>query len=229
MDLALLASALLLGLASVPHCTAMCAAPCAAVTGGPAQGRATRWIAFHAMRVLAYSIAGAVAASSVGVLGTLADWTPMLQPLWTLVHAAAFALGLWLLWCGRQPAWLEAIGRGSFRAAAPAARWQRVRAPLRAGLAGGMWVAWPCGLLHSALLVAAMASSTAAGAIVMGGFAAVTAAGLALGPALWAWVGGGAVAARAAGWGVRLAGLALAGASGFALGHGLWMRIAPYC
>ena len=107
MDLALLASALLLGLAGVPHCTAMCAAPCAAVTAGPRQGRRLRWAAFHGMRVLAYAAAGAVAASSVGVLGVLADWTPLLQPLWTLVHAAAFALGLWLLWRGRQPAWLE--------------------------------------------------------------------------------------------------------------------------
>ncbi|MEZ5621473.1 MAG: sulfite exporter TauE/SafE family protein [Burkholderiaceae bacterium] len=229
MDLALLASALLLGLAGVPHCTAMCAAPCTAVTAGPRQGRRLRWAAFHGMRVLAYAAAGAVAASSVGVLGVLADWTPLLQPLWTLVHAAAFALGLWLLWRGRQPAWLENLGRGRARAAAPTARWQRVHGPARAAVAGGLWVAWPCGLLHSALLVAAMASSAAAGAIVMGGFAAVTAAGLALGPALWTWIGGRAAAARATNWGVRLAGLALAGASGFALGHGLWMRIAPYC
>ena len=42
MDLALLASALLLGLAGVPHCTAMCAAPFAAVTAGPRQGRRLR-------------------------------------------------------------------------------------------------------------------------------------------------------------------------------------------
>lgn len=229
MDLALLASAMLLGLAGVPHCTAMCAAPCAAATAGPRQGQRLRWAAFHGMRVLAYAAAGGVVASSVGVLGTLADWTPLLQPLWTLVHAAAFALGLWLLIRGRQPAWLENLGRGSARAAEPAARWQRVHGPVRAGAAGGLWVAWPCGLLHSALLVAAMASSAIAGALVMGGFAAVTAAGLALGPALWAWIGGGAGAVQAATWGVRLAGLALAGASGFALGHGLWMRIAPYC
>ena len=34
MDAALFASALALGLAGAPHCVAMCAAPCAAVTGG---------------------------------------------------------------------------------------------------------------------------------------------------------------------------------------------------
>jgi uncharacterized protein len=229
MDLALLLSALMLGLAGVPHCTAMCAAPCAAVTRGPAQGQGGRWLAFHGARVAAYALAGGLAASSVGALAALSTASPWLHPLWTLVHAAAFSLGLWLMWAGRQPAWLERLGRGSARAAEPAAGWQRLNGPLRAGAAGGLWVAWPCGLLHSALLLAAMANGAAGGALVMAGFASVTAAGLALGPALWARVGGGAAAAQAATWGVRLAGLALTLASGFALGHGLWGRIAAYC
>lgn len=229
MDLALLLSALMLGLAGVPHCTAMCAAPCAAVTRGPVAGQRARWALFHGARVMAYAAAGAVAASSVGALAALSEWSPLLQPLWTLVHAGAFALGLWLMWTGRQPAWLESLGRGSARAAAPAAGWQRMHGPTKAGVAGALWVAWPCGLLHSALLVAAMANSAAGGALVMGGFASVTAVGLAVGPAIWAWAGGGAGAVQAATWGVRLAGLALAGASGFALGHGLWGRIAAYC
>lgn len=229
MDLALLFSALMLGLAGAPHCTAMCAAPCAAVTQGPPAGRRTRWAMFHGARVLAYALAGGIAASSVGALATLSEWSPLLQPVWTLVHAAAFSLGLWLMWAGRQPAWLESLGRGSARAAEPAGGWQRMSGPTRAGLAGGLWVAWPCGLLHSALLLAAMANGAVAGAVVMGGFAAVTAAGLVLGPGLWVWLGGGASAAQVATLGVRLAGLALAGASGFALGHGLWGRIAAYC
>jgi len=229
MDLTLFLSALMLALASVPHCTAMCAAPCAAVTAGPASGQGARAIAFHGARVLSYAAAGAVVASSVGSLEALARWSPALQPLWTLVHAAALALGLWLLLRGRQPAWLERLGRGSARAAAPADGWQHIRGPAKAGAAGAAWVAWPCGLLHSALLVAAMANGALAGAAVMAGFATVTAAGLLLGPGLWAWIGGPAAAAQVATWGVRLAGAALAGASGFALAHGLWERIAAYC
>lgn len=227
MEFALLLSALALGLAGLPHCAAMCAAPCAALTGPGFKGPAP-W-AFHGARVLSYALAGAVAAASVGTLAALAEWSPMLRPLWTLLHAAAFALGIWMLWQGRQPIWLESLGRGSARAAGPAEGWQRIRGPARAGLAGGLWVAWPCGLLQSALLLSALANTPAGGAMVMGGFAAVTAAGLVVGPGLWAWFGGGAVAERASVWGARLAGGMLAAASGWALTHGLWMRFLDYC
>jgi hypothetical protein len=227
MEFALLLSALALGLAGVPHCTAMCAAPCAAVTGR-GFGGATPWV-FHGARVISYALAGAVAAGSVGALAALAQWSPMLRPLWTLLHAAAFTLGIWMLWQGRQPVWLESLGRGSARAAGPAAGWQRMRGPVKAGIAGGLWVAWPCGLLQSALLLAAMANGPAGGALVMGGFAAVTAAGLIVGPGLWAWFGGGAMTARTAAWAIRLSGAMLAAASGWALTHGLWARVAAYC
>jgi sulfite exporter TauE/SafE len=223
MDFALLLSALALGLAGVPHCAAMCAAPCAAVTGR-GLGGATPW-AFHGARLLSYALAGAVAAGSVGALAAVAQWAPVLKPVWTLLHAAVFVLGLWMLWQGRQPVWLESLGRGSLRAGG----WQVVRGPGKAGLAGLLWVAWPCGLLQSALLLAALANGPAGGALVMAGFATVTAAGLMLGPGLWAWMGGGAVAARAEVWGVRIAGAMLVAASGWALTHGLWARVAAYC
>jgi sulfite exporter TauE/SafE len=229
MDLALLLSALMLGLAGVPHCTAMCAAPCAAVTGGASGQRSMQQMVFHAARIASYALAGAVVASSVGALAALAQWSPALRPLWTLLHSAGLALGLWLLWHGRQPAWLESLGRGSGRAAGPASGWRRMRGPLRSGVAGGLWVAWPCGLLQSALLLAALAQGAAGGALVMAGFALVTATGLMLGPAAWARLGGGAVAAVSATWAVRLAGAMLVAASGFALTHGLWERVAAWC
>lgn len=219
----------MLGLAGVPHCTAMCTAPCAAVTGGAVAGQRTRLLLFHGFRVLSYALAGAIAASSVGALAAVAQWSPVLRPLWTMLHAAAFVLGLWLLWHGRQPAWLEAIGRGSGRATGPAAGWQRLHGPTRAGVAGSLWVAWPCGLLQSALLLAALANGAAGGALVMTGFALVSGTGLVLGPGLWAWLGGTAVASRASVWGVRVAGAALAGASGWVLTHGLWAQAAAFC
>jgi sulfite exporter TauE/SafE len=95
----------------------------------------------------------------------------VLRPVWTLLHAAAFVLGLWMLWQGRQPVWLESLGRGSARAAGPAAGWQRVHGPVKAGAAGLAWAAWPCGLLQSALVLAALANGPAGGALVMTGFA----------------------------------------------------------
>jgi hypothetical protein len=227
MEFALLLSAMALGLAGIPHCASMCAAPCAALTGRGVTGAAT-W-AFHGARFLSYAVAGAVAAASVGALAALSQWSPMLRPLWTLLHAAAFVLGVWMLWQGRQPIWLESLGRGSARAAGPARGWQRLQGPVRAGAAGSLWVAWPCGLLQSALLLAAMANGPAGGALVMGGFAAVTATGLVVGPALWAWLGGGAMAAGVAVWAVRLSGGMLALAAGWALTHGQWTQLAAYC
>ena len=229
MDFALLASAVLLGLAGLPHCATMCAAPCAAVTGPPGPGGqlpATVWV-FHGARVLSYAVAGAVVASSVGALAALGQWSPALRPLWTMLHVAAFILGLWLLWQGRQPQWLENLGRGSRQSALKT--WQPLRGPLRAGAAGGLWVAWPCGLLQSALVIAALANSAAAGAAVMAAFAIMTTVALTLGPWVWARLGRGAATAQAAGWAVRLAGAMLAAASGWALSHGLWARIAAYC
>jgi len=107
MDQALLLSAVLMGLAGTPHCLAMCGAACTAVTGG---GAAPRLWAFHLGRLLSYSLAGAVVAASVGSLAAMGQAVAALRPLWTLVHMAALALGLFLVWRGRQPAWMERLG-----------------------------------------------------------------------------------------------------------------------
>ncbi len=224
MDAALYASALALGLAGTPHCAAMCGAPCAAVT---ARSGWRGQLVFHLLRAFGYAVAGALAAASVNSLGALAGLSPAFKPLWTLVHAAALALGLWLAVAGRQPAWLERIGRQP--QAATAGGWAVMRGPGRPAAAGLLWVAWPCGLLQSALLVAALADGPWGGAGVMGAFALTSAIGL--GAAPWVWRRLGAV--QPAGWpataGVRLAGLMLVLASGWVLTHGMWAQIAAYC
>lgn len=233
MDSALIASAALLGLAGTPHCAAMCGAPCAALTGGRSRGS---MLAFQAARMLSYAAGGAIAASSMGALASLSQFSPALRPLWTLLHALALALGLWLLWYGRQPAWMGSFGRIS--RALPATgvaggtgggQWQRLRGPVRAAAGGSVWVAWPCGLLQSALLVAAMTGSGLAGAMAMGGFALASSAGLILAPWLWQRLLQGEGAARRERWVVRSAGLLLVGASGWALMHGIWAQVAAFC
>lgn len=230
MDQALLLSAVLMGLAGTPHCLAMCGAACAAAAGG---GRWVQLLPLHLGRLVAYSAAGAVAAASVGSLAALGQAVAALRPLWTLVHMAALALGLYLLWQGRQPGWMERLGRSrdAVLLHRDGRRWQAVRAPARRFGLGLAWVAWPCGLLQSALLVAALANTPTAGAVVMAGFAAASAAGLVLGPALWWRLSGGrpGVVAISPAAAVRLAGAALALASAWALGHGLWMRLAAWC
>lgn len=226
MDGALIASAALLGLAGAPHCTAMCGAPCAAAIGRAGGLPATA--AFHLARVASYAVAGAVVASAVGALAALSQLSPALRPLWTVVHALAFALGLWLLWTGRQPAWMASLGRAPAPAAAPAG-WQAVRAPSRAALAGSLWVAWPCGLLQGALLVASMTGSAAAGATAMASFAVASSPGLLLAPWIWQKMSSKGDAATRERWAIRAAGAMLAGASGWVLTHGLWARFAAFC
>jgi sulfite exporter TauE/SafE len=233
----LVTSAVLMGLAGTPHCAAMCGAACRAA-GGPRSG----W--FHAGRIASYAAAGAVAAASVGALAAAGSAAAVLRPLWTLLHVAALALGLWLLATGRQPAWMAQIGQRRRPAQAPAvagAGGAVVRVPLSWGLIDGQalrgggiglgWALMPCGLLQSALLVAALANQPQGGALVMAGFAAASGLGLAAGPVVWqrlAGAGGPAAWASPA-LGARLAGAMLAGASGWALGHGLWLRVAAWC
>jgi len=225
MDLALVFSALMLGLAGTPHCAAMCGVACTAATRGDAT---VRW-SFHLTRVAGYALAGAVAAASVGALSALGQFSPALRPLWTLAHLAALALGVWLMWHGRQPAWVGDLGRGA-RLSTPDARgWQRVRGPLRAGVVGGLWVAWPCGLLQSALVVAALANTALGGAAVMAAFGMTSAAGLTLGPWLWLRLGGAGTAASAGVWATRAAGGLLAAASAWALGHDVLPKVIAYC
>lgn len=227
MDTALILGAGLMGLAGTPHCAAMCGAPCAAVTQRcGSQARHGLLAGFTLGRLLSYAAGGAVVAASVGAVNVLGSMAPVLRPLWTLLHLAVLGLGLWLLFTGRQPAWWARMGTAPVMAAAPPAGWQRVAAPLRAGAAGGMLLALPCGLLQSALLIAALANTPLQGALAMGSFAVASSLGL--------WLPG-ALAARAPGGAsvnvlmLRLAGATLAAASAWALTHDLWLRWVAWC
>ena len=222
MQTALAATALLMGLAGGPHCVAMCGAACAGI-GRSSTGTNTRsmWI-FQAGRVLGYSALGGVAAASMQGLGWLSVQSAALRPVWTLFHVAAALLGLMLLWRARQPVWLEDGARKV---------WSRVRsvtqgsvgaAPL---LLGVLWALLPCGLLYSALLVAALSSSALEGAAVMALFALGSSVSLMAGPWLWLRLrkpGSGQ-------WAIRLAGLALLTTSVWALWMGLVHNTAPWC
>ena len=79
----------------------------------------------------------------------------------------------------------------------------------------------PCGLLQSALIVAALASGPVQGASVMAVFALGSALSLWLVPRLWLRLQRGGNAAPRSTLAVRLAGALLLVASAFALSHGL--------
>jgi hypothetical protein len=215
-------TALLMGLVGGPHCVVMCGAACAGIGRAAGARSNTAMWTFQLGRVLGYSLLGGVAAASMQGLGWLTTQSAGGRPVWTLLHVAAVVLGLLLLFNARQPVWLESTGK---------AVWQRTRgwvgghklgAPL---LIGTVWALLPCGLLYSALLVAALSASPLQGAMVMALFALGTSVSMMAGPWLW-------LRLRSEGsgqWGVRLAGLALSLMSGWAIWMGLVHDTAPWC
>ncbi|MBC7918142.1 MAG: sulfite exporter TauE/SafE family protein [Rhodoferax sp.] len=221
MQSSLALTALLMGLVGGPHCVAMCGAACAgmAQAAGPRKNQAIAGFQFG--RIIGYSALGALAAASMQGLGWLTVQSAALRPAWTLFHISALLLGLVLLVRAQQPVWLEAIGRSLWGWAKKVGAG---RAPL---LIGMLWALLPCGLLYSALLVAAMAADPLSGAMVMALFALGTSVTMTAGPWLWLRLRGASPDQGA--WGIRLAGLALAASSGWALWMGLVHNTAPWC
>lgn len=222
MQTSLAVTALLMGLAGGPHCVAMCGAACAGIgqAAGPRKNSAL-W-SFQAGRVVGYSALGALAAASMQGLGWLTVQSAALRPVWTLFHVATLVLGMLLLWNARQPVWLEQAGRRIWSGARSlASAWGR-GAPLVIGI---FWTFLPCGLLYSALLVAALTGKATEGAYVMALFALGTSVSMMAGPWLWLRLRG----TDSGDWGVRLAGIALAASSAWALWMGFAHNAAPWC
>ncbi len=222
MSATLAATALLMGLAGGPHCTAMCGAACGGIVRLGARPRVSPWL-FQAGRLGGYSFAGAAAAQAVEGIAWLSSSTAALRPVWTLFHVAVLGWGLMLVMLARQPEWVSNAGRSV---------WSRVRplAGARGGIftAGALWALMPCGLLYSALLVASLSGSPAEGAISMALFAAGSGLWLAAAPRLLLKI-------RQAGdrvrkdWGTRVSGVLLVLAAVWALWMDVAHRIAVWC
>jgi uncharacterized protein len=297
-------TALLMGVAGSPHCVVMCGAACATLSRtcrGSSVPHGELWaiLCFLLGRMLSYSLAGALVAWSFSSLSQWAEHSAVLRPIWTLLHLAALALGLYLFWTGQQPTWFENFGRqmrryfehdsatmsspisssstqviqvfkgnasdllpdssaGSSQLAysvknPPTYSSSRVmtggqglflqgwlnlsslmrgifkKGPLRAAGWGGLWAAWPCGLLQSALVVAALSNGPLEGAGVMASFALGSGLALGLGPWLWLKLSNSSHPWLKPQFAIRFAGLLVALASGWALGHGLWMQWKAFC
>ena len=171
---------------------------------------------------MGYSALGAVAAGGMQALGWLTIQSAALRPVWSMLHVTAMLLGLLLMLQARQPLWLDQSARRL---------WQRVRAfhdrRTRSApwIIGALWALMPCGLLYSALMVAALTSTPLDGAMTMALFALGSSVSLWAGPWLWLrlqTLGDGA-------WGMRLAGLALFSVSAWGLWMGLVQQQAPWC
>jgi uncharacterized protein len=181
MLISLITTALLMGLAGIPHCAAMCATPCAvAVPNG---------LPVSALlgRSVGYAILGAVAAGATAALASWSRFSAVLQPFWVMFLAASALLGAWMLIRGEMPQALQSQGLAAYRALQ-----RRMNSPqwltrhprsarMLPALLGAAWAALPCGLLYGAVTVAALASTAWQGACVMLAFSLPGAV------ALWWW------------------------------------------
>lgn len=226
-----------MGLMGGMHCLVMCAAPCAALTGGgaaPAREQVVRWMpragvvqrtaSFHLGRLAGYGAAGALAAFAMDRLAWLSQNSAALRPVWTMFHVLILAWGLLMMLQAQQPAWLEAAGRSV---------WSKVRRLVQrpGGLfvTGLAWALLPCGLLYTALLTAALSGGVMRGAVCMVLFGIGSGIWLIAGPLAWRQFQTH-LNNMASSWATRLAGLVLFIMGGWAL----WMDVvhgqpAPWC
>jgi sulfite exporter TauE/SafE len=222
MQTSMAVTALFMGLVGGPHCVAMCGAACAGI-GRAAGAHSTRALwSFQLSRMVGYALLGAFAAGTVQGLALLGTQTITIRPLWTMFHAAAFLLGVVLIWRARQPAWIETLGQGVWRKARPALTRLGGKAPF---ILGGAWALMPCGLLYSALLVASLSANAWEGSLIMALFCIGTSVSLTAAPWLFLRLRG----AASGSWAIRLAGLALAATSGWALWMGLTNPTGLFC
>lgn len=185
----LLVTAFLMGLAGIPHCTAMCGAACAAAF----PRGVSAWTLLG--RAMGYACLGVVAATAAGLVSRWGQQVTMIKPLWMMAQLAMVLLGGFMLLRGVIPERVDQAGKGLYlrlRAnwQARSAGWPQVVRkgwPLLAGLA---WALLPCGLLYSALMVAALASQPWEGGLVMLVFALPSALGVWAAPAMLRWLKG---------------------------------------
>ena len=200
-----------MGLMGGPHCIAMCGAPCAVIS---AQGCSQIW-QFHLGRISGYGILGGVAAYSMNNLAWLSNQTMSLHPVWTFFHGIIFVWGFVMLLYAKQPQWIDHIGESSWNTI------QKLSKTLRSNfLLGMLWSFMPCGLLYSALLVAALTLNILNGTISMMFFALGTSISLIVSPIIWLKIKNGKL------WlneiqGMRIAGMLLMIAASWAI----WMDL----
>ena len=207
----LLVTSALMGLAGSVHCAGMCSAACSAVGRASLPGKPWRASALLLLaRLVSYALAGALVGWAAEGLRWLVDGSAWLKPLWTVAQVAIVALGLWLLVSGELPPTMVQWAERRGRLRPPGLHKVHLPGELKVTAVGMLWALLPCGLLHAALALSALASSPLEASQVMAAFAVTSSAGLVAGQAVWRYVSGGD--RGAAPWGGRQA-IRLAGGS----------------
>ncbi len=214
-----LLAAAAMGLFGGWHCATMCggvASVMCAASARTARGGSPAIVAYNLGRWAGYVLLGAI----VGTLGSLLEIAPSLDVvrfvLRTIAVLAMLAVGLMLAGLPSMVGWFEAAGAPLWRAVSPLTRrFLPVRTVWQGLALGLLWGLMPCGLLYTALALAASTESTLRGAATMAVF------GLATLPVMLT-LGALADATRSAlrrGWVRRTAGVAM-------LAFGAWSATA---
>jgi len=222
MSSSLAVTAFLMGLAGGPHCVAMCGVVCAGIGQAAGVSASRSMLGFQIGRLVGYSLLGGLAAASVSALGWLTVQSAAIRPLWSLLHVAALVLGGLLLLQGRQPLWLDAAAQRIWRQVRV---WGGRYGQATPMVMGTLWALMPCGLLYSALMLAALTANVSDGAMSMALFALGSSVSLWSGPWLFLQLkklGDGSL-------GIRIAGLSLVVISVASLWMGLVHKQAPWC
>lgn len=166
-------AALAMGFLGSAHCVGMCGGIAAALSAAAPAGAGTpvrRSLAYNAGRIASYTLVGALAGLFGATLAGLAGTTGMLV-LRSLAALLIVAVGLYLAGWSRLVGRIETAGAALWRRLGPVARRLRTSSsPIAAFSFGMMWGWLPCGLLYSALAIAAASGSWTEGALSMAAF-----------------------------------------------------------
>jgi len=168
----LLPVALVAGFFGSGHCLAMCGPVVVLLEspGGdrPASRNALHRLTYNTGRLLFYILLGATAGALGVVLTKIVGVQVGLLAFRVVAGLLVIALGLNLLFDLRVLSYLEKGGAVLWRRISPLARHVLpISTPVRALGAGFIWGALPCGLVYSAVAIAASSASATGGALVM--------------------------------------------------------------
>ncbi len=166
----LLPAAFLAGFFGSTHCIGMCGA-IVMLFEQQAAASTRHWprrLLYNCGRLGFYVLLGSIAAAGGAVLTELTGVRPALMVLRVLAGLLVIAIGLNLLFDWSATRFLEQAGAGLWRRLAPLARHVLpADSPGRAMAAGFLWGALPCGLVYSAVALAATSGHVGVGALVM--------------------------------------------------------------
>lgn len=163
-------AALLAGFFGSTHCLGMCGAIVVLFEQQSSTGmhRWLRRILYNVGRLGFYLLLGAIAGGASAVIVATAGARTALLVLRLIAGLLVIAIGLNLFFNWNFTRFLELAGSGLWKRLSPLARHVLpVESPARALAAGFLWGALPCGLVYSAVAMAATSGSLAGGALIM--------------------------------------------------------------